>query len=239
MDKSMILAILFCNFLQISVAATAETVAQPESTIRKATHLERSEYPFLAANRKECEKVNRENPLFSIKPTVSGSRFIGSYSKFKYSKTKMISEKTKIGSLADRAGNFLVFRVIGAPFNPAGVAQVREGVSYSLSPSIAKHWGDDMLDRSGGKRYWLLIGENNLGQSIHPGQNNNLNLRLSKNSFVVTKNTGEVGLNEIKIEPQDQNIIAAIPGDQLDCLYSQLRDEFTASELIKLLSDPD
>jgi hypothetical protein len=233
----MVLTILLCNFLQISVAATAETVAQPES--REATYLDRSEYLFLRANTKECKKVKRENPLFSIKPTVSGSRFIGSYSKFKYSKTKMISGKTKIESLADKAGNFLVFRIIRAPFNPEGVAQVREGVSYSLSPSIAKHWGDDMLDRSGGKRYWLLIGENNLRQSIHPGQNNNLNLRLSKDSFVVTKNTGEVGLNEVKIEPHDQNVIAAIPGDQLNCLYSQLRDKFTANELIKLLSPPE
>jgi hypothetical protein len=239
MSKSLMSVISICSFLQISTYARAETFAQPESTTKTTSYVEHSEYPFLHADTKECEKVKRDNPLFNIKPTLSGGRFVGNYGKFKYSKTKMISGKTKIKNLADKDGNFLVFRIIRAPFDPNGVSQVKEGVSYSLSPSIAKHWGDDMLDRSGNKRYWLLIGENNLRQSIHPGQNNNLSLRLSKDSFVVTKNTGEVGLNEIKVEPHEQNIVAAIPGDQLDCLYSQIKDEFTATQLIKLLVNPN
>lgn len=192
---------------------------------------------FFKGKTKECSQLKTQNELFKQRPQLSGRNFAGAYrQKFKYSKSKMIPAETQISNIIDDDGNFLVFRVIRAPFDPKGVVTVKEGVSYSLSPSIAKHWGDHMLDRTGGKRYWLLIGENNLSQNIHPGQARNEHLRLSKDSRVVTPNTDEVGLNEIKIEPDEQNIVAAVSGEELSCLYSQLSGEFTAAELIRLLT---
>ncbi len=140
-----------------------------------------------------------------------------------------------IQQLTDEQGNFLVFRVVKAPIESGPITYAPAGVSYSLSPAIAQEWGDEMIDKSGEKKYWLLIGEQNLYRdNVHPGQSNNRNLRMDMLSLVVTPGTNEVGLNEIKVDPNEQNIIIAIRGDQLECIFSRIGDPFLAKDFVNL-----
>ncbi len=191
----------------------------------------------------DCSQTSSSaaSTVFGLSPSVSGNKFVGGYTdEAKYSRDEMLPKEMAISQITDEQGNFLVFRVVKAPIKAGPVTYAPAGVSYSLSPAIAKEWGDGMVDQSGEKKYWLLIGEHNLQRDhIHPGQSNNQNLRMDMLSLVVTPETNEVGLNEIKVDPIEQNIILAIRGDQLECIFSKLGDPFSAKDLVDLFQSRD